>query len=603
MGLKNKKKIIAIILIVVIVIISGITYGYWNKEYIGKENTNNFNCLQIEVKENKEGITLNNAYPITDEEGIETEGYEVTIENKCEIVGNYEVILNEIQGSNLKEEHIKVAVDKNYQILSKYEKVNPRIENSEKAYKIKEGIITPKAKIKILVQEWIDYDTTKEEGENKTFNNKITIEGTTKINDKLLAGKIIKENKVIEEEPDFSKGEPLGEDCSQNITEDKTVSLLSTNSYFIGDSFEYSNNDNGQYTIKNNGVKVDNYITSNFTDNDIDKYICMSRYNVCATMYKIKEISEDKTKVIKADEYTSTCKSKAQGSGLYKTEDDQGGSYYFRGDRKLLNNNVEFAGKKWKIIRVNGDGTVRLILADNNWRIKSIGQSTFNNYNNYNETTGRYTGFTYNNQSGKECTQEQPCEVRYNNGNFSNESFEGTNSDIKTYLEKWYSENLKEEDKYISYSYFCNDSSYASGDENQYSYYGAYIRIRDRYQPSLKCPEPNNQSGEPRDYGGIYKTKIGLITADEMNLGGITYSNERIGLTSTGDNYLYFSDKWWSMSPHNSYKSSHVFFKGESINSNSNANSEHNVMPVINLSTNTLMSTGDGSESNPFVIN
>ncbi len=63
MGLKNKKRIIAIILIVVIVIISGITYGYWNKEYIGKENTNNFNCLQIEVKENKEGITLNNAYP------------------------------------------------------------------------------------------------------------------------------------------------------------------------------------------------------------------------------------------------------------------------------------------------------------------------------------------------------------------------------------------------------------------------------------------------------------------------------------------------------------------------------------------------------------
>ena len=601
MGLKNKKKIIAIILIVVIVIISGITYGYWNKEYIGKENTNNFNCLQIEVKENKEGISLNNAYPITDEEGIETEGYEVTIENKCEIVGNYEVILNEIQGSNLKEEHIKVAVDKNYQILSKYEKVNPRIENSEKAYKIKEGIITPKAKIKILVQEWIDYDTTKEEGENKTFNNKITIESTSKINDKLLAGKIIKENKVIEEEPDFSKGEPLGEDCRQNITEDKTVSLLSTNSYFIGDSFEYSNNDNGQYTIKNNGVKVDNYITSNFTDNDIDKYICMSLYNVCATMYKIKEISEDKTKVIKADEYTSTCKSKAQGSGLYKAEDNQGESYYFRGDRKLLNNNVEFAGKKWKIIRVNGDGTVRLILADNNWRIKSIGQSKFNNYN-YNEITGRYTGFTYNNQSGKECTQEYPCEITYNNGSFSNESFGGTNSDIKTYLEKWYSNNLNDVNEKIAQGYFFNDSSYASGDEKAYLYYGAYVRIKNRYQPSLKCPDPYKQGNSIlRDYGGIYKTKIGLITADEMNLGGITYSNERVGLTSTGDNYLYFSDKWWSMSPFNSYKSSHVFFKGEVISGSSNAIFEYNVMPVINLISDTQV-TGDGSEQSPFII-
>ena len=288
MGLKNKKRIIAIILIVVIVLISGITYGYWNKEYIGKDNTNNFNCLKIEVKENKEGITLNNSYPITDEEGIETEGYEVTIENKCEIVGNYEVILNEIQGSNLKEEHIKVAVDKNYQILSKYEKVNPRIENSEKAYKIKEGIITPKAKIKILVQEWIDYDTTKEEGENKTFNNKITIEGTTKINDKLLAGKIIKENKVIEEEPDFSVGFP----------------------------------------------------NANTSEEEIKKL-----------------------------------------SGLYKTEDDEGTSYYFRG--AVENNYVKFADMVWRIVRINGDGTIRLLQND------GIGAYVINNYE---EGEPKYTG-------------------------------------------------------------------------------------------------------------------------------------------------------------------------------------------------------------------
>ncbi len=86
-----------------------------------------------------------------------------------------------------------------------------------------------------------------------------------------------------------------------------------------------------------------------------------------------------------------------------------------------------------------------------------------------------------------------------------------------------------------------------------------------------------------------------------MNLGGITYSDAIVGLTSTGDNYLYFSDSWWSMSPYNSYKSSHVFYYGGSLSPGSNAIFEHNVMPVINLKADVQV-TGDGSEETPFVI-
>ena len=52
------------------------------------------------------------------------------------------------------------------------------------------------------------------------------------------------------------------------------------------------------------------------------------------------------------------------GSGLYKADDDQGESYYFRGDKTQLKNNIKFAGKNWQIVRVNGDGTIRLILVD-----------------------------------------------------------------------------------------------------------------------------------------------------------------------------------------------------------------------------------------------
>ena len=45
--------------------------------------------------------------------------------------------------------------------------------------------------------------------------------------------------------------------------------------------------------------------------------------------------------------------------GLYMAEDDEGESYYYRGAVK--NNYVSFAGFIWRIIRRNGDGSVRLI--------------------------------------------------------------------------------------------------------------------------------------------------------------------------------------------------------------------------------------------------
>ena len=56
----------------------------------------------------------------------------------------------------------------------------------------------------------------------------------------------------------------------------------------------------------------------------------------------------------------STCESTE--SGVFATEDDYGTSYYYRGS--VENNYVDFAGKIWRIIRINGDDSVRIILND-----------------------------------------------------------------------------------------------------------------------------------------------------------------------------------------------------------------------------------------------
>jgi hypothetical protein len=45
--------------------------------------------------------------------------------------------------------------------------------------------------------------------------------------------------------------------------------------------------------------------------------------------------------------------------GMYAMADDYGTSYYYRGD--ITNNNVLFGGYCWKVIRINGNGTTRMI--------------------------------------------------------------------------------------------------------------------------------------------------------------------------------------------------------------------------------------------------
>lgn len=48
-------------------------------------------------------------------------------------------------------------------------------------------------------------------------------------------------------------------------------------------------------------------------------------------------------------------------NGIYASIDDDGASYYFRG--KVENNYFSFAELYWRIVRINGDGSIRLVYA------------------------------------------------------------------------------------------------------------------------------------------------------------------------------------------------------------------------------------------------
>ena len=76
-----------------------------------------------------------------------------------------------------------------------------------------------------------------------------------------------------------------------------------------------------------------------------------------------------KNNEIKSESKTAVGKEIAtENEGLIKTVDDYGATYYFRGN--VQNNNVSINNLNFKIVRINGDGSVRLVLTGDPGELK-----------------------------------------------------------------------------------------------------------------------------------------------------------------------------------------------------------------------------------------
>jgi len=153
----------------------------------------------------------------------------------------------------------------------------------------------------------------------------------------------------------------------------------------------------------------------------------------------------------------------AERSGCKNITTSLGNTCYFSGD---ADNYVKFAGYMWRIIRLNEDGTIRMILDGD------IGNTNWNN-SGKSEIDG---GYTYE---------------------------DGKKSNVKKLLDEWYNDVLKEKDYmgYIKKGKFCNDTNSKSS-------------------ALFECEGPFK-------YGGKYEEYIGLITADELKAGNsnLSYNN------------------------------------------------------------------------------
>ena len=258
------------------------------------------------------------------------------------------------------------------------------------------------------------------------------------------------------------------------------------------------------------------------------------------------------------------------------TTDWTGGTtYYYTGNP---NNWVQFGGFYWRIIRINGDGSIRMIYqgasANTSGRGTQIGTSEFD----WDRSNKTHVGLVYDG---------------------TNQHGYGQPSTIMTTLNNWYNSNLAsfEEDYIDTGTGFCSDRNMASGSNFNSSgaiYYAPYDR---RNGPAnLQCHDEDILS---KDNGKLLNP-IGLVTSDEAVLTGITYNTANTG------SYLYTGENYWTMSPYyfSGGGSAGVFavdYDG-GLGAYYVVDGTQGVRPVINIKAEVKIVSGDGSASNPYVI-
>ena len=250
----------------------------------------------------------------------------------------------------------------------------------------------------------------------------------------------------------------------------------------------------------------------------------------------------------------------------------------------------------WRIIRTNADGSIKLLYAGTSPDTEKayIGMSAFNT--SYNDPM--YVGYKYG-----------------TTGSLGNNRLNTNDSTIKTYIDNWYKNNLTAYTKYLSKdAVYCNDRNLAIDQTysttNRFNYV-PYERIDTNKQPTYNCTNMSdafsvNNTSAKLDY------PVGLMSIDELSYAGGEYNTDLTApyawyyLNSAGGS-ITGSTFWWSLSPYFWYGSvSYVLgvvgFGEPGFLVDFDVDCSFAVRPSVSLLSCNLISRGDGSPENPYLV-
>ena len=520
----NKKKLkLYYGLLVTVLCIIGVSFA-WFRRYLSQTENNTIasrTCFNTTLTEDTSKISLTDAFPITDEDGLKQTPFTFTIKNNCNSYVKVYITIDSTyrestSSSYLKDNYMKVNISPKGTTTSQSVILGSQtltdLENNKKGYIIVSTGLKANEEKSYDLRIWLDSSVTTEQGLNKNWS-----------------GKIVVVSNASKEPPTLSEA--------------------------------------------------------------------------------ILAVNEVKAPITTPGAAVST----ASEALLASTEDDYGTSYYFRGAVK--NNYVEFANKCWRIVRVGGDGSVKLILHNDN--TSKVANPCDAANNSANAAFARYSGTTYT--SAFNTNRDDNAYVGFKYGTVGSSTYEAThantnNSTILTNLETWYTNNLKTYESVIDNSVWCNDKTNVTdtsydpwkwnnnvtglGYGKNVTYYGATQRLVSTSgyaggtDPSLKC------NGELSKI----TSKVGLITADELAFAGYA--------VGTGNTTTYLQENatdtyWWSLSPDDFNDSNALVWFVSSSDGSIESRSvgfTYGVRPSISLKSSTTFSNGSGTSEDPYVV-
>ena len=559
---ENRRKIYISLLVTVICLV-GLTYALFT--IFLKQTENNSlatrTCFSTSLTEETSKITLDKAYPLTHEKGLETTPFTFKLTNNCDKPVKVYITIDSTyrtstSSSYLSDSYIRENINLKGETTAPSviltEQTLKEIDNGNQGYLIKETWLEANEEKEYDLRLWMDENVTVEQGLNKTWKGSVVVSA-------------VAETKL----PTWDN------------PEDGT--LLAA-------------------------IKRDNTVTTPKTTPG-------------------SEISSDTEAV------------------LASTEDDYGTSYYFRG--AVTNNFVEYANMCWRIVRITGDGSIKMVLYNYNGLTSTNNtpsSSTPCNVTGNDYAFARYKGGTYQSTFSLGLVDNASVGFMYGTAGDSSyaETHANTNaSTILTNLNKWYTNVLSKQanfsDSQLADTIWCNDKSVVTdatfnpyglilgtnyGYAKNLNYYSADKRLLQASSldvvggtgPSLICPN-DNKGGKlskftvsDTEYGNGALSgyaKVGLLTVDEIAFAGGT----------SGDiNTTYYikgnvnSSWWWSLSPESFYggdNSAYVWCVDGSAAflAEDYVYDYMDVRPSLSLQSGVKISTsGNGSATNPYKV-
>ena len=625
--MEDKKKIkIYYGLLITLVVFMGVSYA-WFRLKLTQTNSNVIGtrtCLDASLTEDTSKITLSDAFPISDEDGLKQTPFTFTLKNNCDSYVKVYITIDSkyrtsTDAAHLKDSFLKVnlsskgTTDGSSVLLGS--QTLTELEGTNKGYILVTTGLKANEEKSYDLRVWMDGETSIADGLNKNWEGKIVVVGVAANEPATLRETILANNEV--KTPLTIPGKEVSAYKESEVTATSSASVSSTyQAYYFtyGTGWEANGT---KFNLTGASVTSDTY--ANSYSSLVGKYLVAydpyyASSDTAGTMKTTTNLS-GVYYVVSATQNSFTYKVVGSNKNttealLASTEDDNGTSYYFRG--AVTNNYVEFANKCWRIVRIVGDGSVKLALHNDNTSKAANPCSSANNSTN--AAFARYSGTKYTSIFNEKVDDNAYVGFKY--GTPGSSTYEDThantnNSTILTNLETWYTNNLKTYESVIADTVWCNDKTNVTdtsydpwsktpnglGYAKNVTYYGATQRLVSKSNsaggtgPSLNCN------------GKLSKitSKIGLITADELAFAGYAWN---IDNTTTYLQENATGNSWWSLSPFFFDGDARVWGVGDSNGSfGLYMSNTLAVRPSISLISSVTISGGTGTSEDPYIIN